>query len=67
MVGSSPKRLSKMVGTEMVVLLRVKPYNKDFPNSSIAVVQFSKVPQLLSMFTYTNNKVVTVGVHSRHG
>lgn len=53
MVGSFPLDLSKIIGVEMVVLLRVKKYNKDHPNSSIAVLQYSKDPDILQKSTYT--------------
>lgn len=52
-VGSFPKDLSQVVGVEMVVLLRFRDHNKKFPNSSIAVVQYSKDADVLERFSYT--------------
>ena len=59
MVGSFPLDLSEVIDVEMIVLLRFKPYNKDHPHSSIAVVQYSRDPDILEKFCYT--KVMTYG------
>ena len=53
MVGSFPLDLSQVIDVKMIVLLRFKPYNKDHPHSSIAVVQYYKDPDVLEKFTYT--------------
>ena len=53
MVGSFPLELSQVIDVPMVVLLRFNQYNKEHPHSSIAVVQFSKDPNILEQFTYT--------------
>lgn len=53
MLGSFPQELSQLIGTEIIVLLRVKPYNKTYPRSSIAVAQFSTDVELLAKFSYS--------------
>ena len=60
MVGSFPLDLSQVIDVKMIVLLRFKPYNKDHPHSSIAVVQYSKDPDILEKFCYT--KVMTYNI-----
>lgn len=59
MVGSFPEKLNNVVGDEMIVLLSFKPHNKKFRTSSIAVVQFSKDPDILNRFTYTEKLVIS--------
>ena len=53
MLGSFPQELSQLIGTKMIVLLRVKPYNKTYPRSGIVVAQFSTDVDLLAKFSYS--------------
>ena len=52
MVGSFPLELSKVIGMDMILLLRVKEYNQSLPNSSIAVIQYSVDLDLIQAFEY---------------
>ena len=53
MLGSFPKKLSKIIGVHLLVLLKFKPASNDFWQNSIVVGQFTIDPDLVNQFTYT--------------
>ena len=53
MKGSFPKKLSKILNKEIMILVRFKPTADAFRQSSLPVVQFMSDLEALQSFTYT--------------
>ena len=65
MKGSFPKKLSKILNKDLMILVRFKPTTDAFRQSSMPVVQFTSDLEALQSFTYTglsySKKVVSNG------